>query len=41
MFTKWTQIKANLFEPSLENNDNHWKEVEAVETLLKSESGTA
>jgi hypothetical protein len=36
---KEVQIKVNLSELSLGNNDNHQKEAEVVETLLESEFG--
>lgn len=37
--TKWPQIIANIFKPSLGKNKNHQKEAEAGKTLQKFESG--
>lgn len=37
---KGAQIKANIFEPLLENNNNHQKEAEAVKAFSESKSST-
>jgi hypothetical protein len=37
---KEEQIKVNLYEPLLENYNNHQKEVEAIKALLKLDART-